>query len=167
MKWFTSNINTMEELRREYRRLAKLHHPDTGGNTEDMKQINAEYERLFAVLSRQEPQERPQGEQEYKDTTEDKAAEDKAIRAVLDALVSVNATIEIIGSWIWIHGGYEYRELLKSIGFKFAPKKKAWCWHYGEYHRRHKREVSLDEIRQKYGSERVNNRKERKAVAGG
>lgn len=65
MKWFTSNINTMKELRREYRRLAKLHHPDTGGNTEDMKQINAEYDALFAILSRQEAQERPQGEQEY------------------------------------------------------------------------------------------------------
>ena len=163
MKWFTSNISTMEELRREYRRLAKLHHPDAGGDTEDMKQINAEYDTLFAVLSRQEAQERPQGEQ---DTTEDKAAEDKAIRAVLDALVNVNADIEIIGSWLWILGGYEYRELLKSIGFKFAPKKKAWCWHYGEYRRHHKREVTMDEIRQKYGSQKVNNRRERKAVAG-
>lgn len=163
MKWFSSDIHTMEELRREYRRLAKLHHPDTGGNTEDMKQINAEYERLFAILSRQEPQERPQGE---KDTTEDKAAEDKAIRAVLDALVNVNADTEIIGTWIWIHGGYEYRELLKSIGFKFAPKKKAWCWHFGEYRRHHKGEVTLDEIREKYGSQKVNNRKVRKAVAG-
>lgn len=164
MKWFTSNIHTMEELRREYRRLAKLHHPDTGGNTEDMKQINAEYERLFAILSRQE---RPQGEQEYKDTTEDKAAEDKAIRAVLDALVNVNATVEIVGCWVWVsEGSYPYKELLKSIGFKYAPKKKAWCWHFGEYRRRHKREVSLDEIREKYGSQKVKNRRERKAVAG-
>ena len=66
MKWFSNNISTMEELRREYRRLAKLHHPDAGGDTEDMKQINSEYDTLFAVLSRQEAQERPQGEQEYK-----------------------------------------------------------------------------------------------------
>lgn len=166
MKWFSSNISTMEELRREYRRLAKLHHPDAGGDTEDMKQINAEYDHLFDVLSRQEAQERPQGEQEYKGTTEDKAAEDKAIRAVLDALVNVNATVEVVGCWVWVHGGYEYRELLKSIGFKFAPKKKAWCWHYGEYRRHHKREVTMDEIRQKYGSQKVNNRRERKAVTG-
>ena len=165
MKWFT-DVRTVEELRKQYRQLMKKHHPDVGGSTEDAKEINAEYERLFAILSRQEPQERPQGEQEYKDTTEDKAAEDRAIRAVLDALVNVNADTEIIGSWIWIHGGYEYRELLKSIGFKFAPKKKAWCWHFGEYHRHHKREVSLDEIREKYGSQRVNNRRERRAVAG-
>ena len=128
MRWFSSNITTMEDLRREYRRLAKLHHPDAGGDTEDAKQINAEYDRLYAVLSRQEAQERPQGEQ---DTTEDKTAEDKAIRAVLDALVNVNVTVEIVGCWVWVsEGSYPYRELLKSIGFKFAPKKKAWCWHY-------------------------------------
>ena len=162
MKWF-KNPSTMEELRKQYRKLMKENHPDVGGTEEAAKEINSEYDRLYAILSRQEAQKRPQGEQ---DTTEDKAAEDKAIRAVLDALVNVNADIEIIGSWLWIHGGYEYRELLKSIGFKFAPKKKAWCWHFGEYHRHHKREVSLDEIRAKYGSERVNNRRERKAVAG-
>jgi len=149
----------MEELRREYRRLAKLHHPDAGGDTEDMKQINAEYDALAAILSRQEA---TQEEKEPQDTAE----ENEAFKAVIARLVNVNADIEIIGSWIWIHGAYEYREFLKSIGFKFAPKKKAWCWHYGEYCRHHKREVSLDEIREKYGSQKVNNRRERKAVAG-
>ena len=63
MKWF-ANVRTVEELRKQYRQLMKKHHPDVGGNTEDAKEINSEYERLFAVLSRQEPQERPQGEQE-------------------------------------------------------------------------------------------------------
>lgn len=167
MKWFTSNINTMEELRREYRRLAKLHHPDTGGNTEDMKQINAEYERLFAILSRQEAQERPQGEQEYKDTTEDKAAEDKAIRAVLDALAGIDADVEIIGSWVWVtRGSFQNKELLKALHFRYASRKRAWYFHADEYHRRSKKEVTLEQIREKYGSQKVNNRKERKAVAG-
>lgn len=162
MKWFT-NVRTVEELRKQYRQLMKKHHPDVGGNTEDAKEINSEYDRLFDVLSRQEPQERPQGEQ---DTTEDKAAEDKAIRTVLDALAGIDADVEIIGSWIWItRNNYLYRELLKSLNFRYASKKKAWYWHYGEYRRHHKREVSLDEIREKYGSQRVNNRRERKAVA--
>ena len=53
MKWFT-NVHTVEELRKQYRQLMKKHHPDVGGNTEDAKQINAEYERLFAILSHQE-----------------------------------------------------------------------------------------------------------------
>ena len=167
MKWFSNNISTMEELRREYRRLAKLHHPDAGGDTEDMKQINAEYDRLYEILSRQEAQERPQGEQEYRDTTEDKAAEDKAIRAVLDALAGIVADVEIIGSWVWVtRNSFPYKDLLKSLNFRYASKKRAWYFHADEYHRRSKREVTLDEIRAKYGSERVSHHRERKAVAG-
>jgi len=165
MKWFT-NVRTVEELRKQYRQLMKKHHPDVGGNTEDAKEINSEYDHLYAALSRKEAQERPQGEQEYQDTTEDKAAEDRAIRAILDALVNVDADVEIIGSWIWVtRNSYPYKELLKSLGFKFAPKKRAWYFHVGEYRHHHKREITLNEIRQKYGSQKVNNRRERKAVA--
>ena len=163
MKWFT-NVRTVEELRKQYRQLMKKHHPDVGGSTEDAKQINAEYDRLYAVLSRQEAQERPQGEQ---DTTEDKAAEDKAIRAVLDALAGIDADVEIIGSWVWVtRNSFPYKELLKSLNFRYASRKRAWYFHADEYHRRSNREVSLDEIREKYGSQKMNNRRERKAVAG-
>ena len=163
MKWFT-NVRTVEELRKQYRQLMKKHHPDVGGSTEDAKQINAEYDRLYAVLSRQEAQERPQGEQ---DTTEDKAAEDRAIRAVLDALAGIDADVEIIGSWVWVtRNSFPYKELLKSLNFRYASRKRAWYFHADEYHRRSKREVSLDEIREKYGSQKMNNRWERKAVAG-
>lgn len=159
MKWFT-NVRTVEELRKQYRQLMKKHHPDVGGSNEDAKQINAEYERLFAILSRQEAQER-------KGTTEDKVAEDKAIRAVLDALAGIDTDVEIIGSWVWVtRNSFPYKELLKSLNFRYASKKKAWYFHADEYHRRSKREVTLEQIRAKYGSERVNNHRERKAVAG-
>ena len=135
MKWFT-NVRTVEELRKQYRQLMKKHHPDVGGSTEDAKQINAEYDRLYAVLSRQEAQERPQGEQ---DTTEDKAAEDKAIRAVLDALAGIDADVEIIGSWVWVtRNSFPYKELLKSLNFRYASRKRAWYFHADEYHRRSK-----------------------------
>lgn len=43
MKYFT-NINTLDELKKAYRRLAMQHHPDCGGDTETMKEINAEGE---------------------------------------------------------------------------------------------------------------------------
>lgn len=40
---------TLDELKREYKRLAKLHHPDVGGDTATMQQINAEFDRLFPI----------------------------------------------------------------------------------------------------------------------
>jgi len=48
-KYF-ENISTLEELRKQYKELLKLHHPDNGGNLEIMQEINAEYDRLFKIL---------------------------------------------------------------------------------------------------------------------
>ena len=143
MKWF-KDATSIEELRKRYRELLKQYHPDNGGNEETMKEINAAYAALFAQMSHE-------SKSDGESTANDDEAEDKAFREVLERIITLNVTAEIVGSWIWISGGYEYRELLKSIGFKFAPKKKCWCWHYGEYKRHHKGEVSLDEIRMKYG----------------
>jgi len=49
MEYF-KNANTLQELRKQYRDLLKIHHPDNGGNVSDMQEINAEYDRLFKVL---------------------------------------------------------------------------------------------------------------------
>ena len=47
MKYFT-NCTTLDELKKEFRRLCMKHHPDRGGDTATMAAINAEYEALFA-----------------------------------------------------------------------------------------------------------------------
>ena len=39
MKYF-NGVNTLDELKKEYRRLSKIHHPDCGGDEETMKAIN-------------------------------------------------------------------------------------------------------------------------------
>lgn len=49
MKWF-NNPQTLEELKQQYKKLALKHHPDLGGNTADMQEINNEYDLLFAKL---------------------------------------------------------------------------------------------------------------------
>ena len=50
MKWF-KNVITVEELRKEYRRLLKLYHPDNeNGSVEVTQEINAEYDRLFNIF---------------------------------------------------------------------------------------------------------------------
>ncbi|WP_285824063.1 J domain-containing protein [Schaedlerella arabinosiphila] len=156
-KWF-KNVSSVEELRKQYRELLKKYHPDNdGGSVEITQEINAEYDRIFADLSKE-------NKSDDKSSAYDNKAENEAFKTILNQIININADIEIIGSWVWIHGGYEYRELLKSIGFKFAPKKKCWCWHFGDYRRRSKREISLEEIRQKYGSQKVNSKSKQFAI---
>lgn len=44
---YFQNVKTLDELKKEYRRLAMIHHPDVGGTVEAMQAINAEFEALF------------------------------------------------------------------------------------------------------------------------
>lgn len=41
MKWF-SNPQTLEQLKKQYKKLAIQHHPDVGGSVTNMQEINAE-----------------------------------------------------------------------------------------------------------------------------
>lgn len=57
---YFDNCRTEEEAKRTYRRLAMLHHPDRGGSTAVMQDINAEYSaftvrRTTYTPPRQEP----------------------------------------------------------------------------------------------------------------
>ena len=49
MKYFT-NIKTLDDLKKEYRRLVMMNHPDRGGDLETMKIINLEYEQKHEEL---------------------------------------------------------------------------------------------------------------------
>lgn len=51
IKWFTG-LNTKEELKQQYRELAKQYHPDINKDVSDdsMKEINAEYDALYSLV---------------------------------------------------------------------------------------------------------------------
>ena len=48
MKYF-NNIHSLTELKKQFRALAIANHPDKGGDTETMQEINAEFDALFAI----------------------------------------------------------------------------------------------------------------------
>lgn len=145
-KWFTE-VKTVEELRKRYRQLLKQYHPDNGGNLEAMQEINSEYDRLFAILSKEN------NSSNHSYTYE----ENEHFKEILNKIIGFNMTVEIIGSWIWCFDCYQYKDQLKALGFTWCSKKKAWVWHDGEYHRHHKKEIPLSAIREKYGSKTVRN----------
>lgn len=146
-KWFT-NVTTIEELRKRYRKMLKMYHPDNeNGSVEVTQEINSEYDRLFAILSKEE----------HSDSQSYTQEENEQFKTILNAIIGYNITIEIIGNWIWCFNCYAYKDQLKSLGFTWCSKKKAWVWHSGEYHRHHKKEIPLNDIRAKYGSQTVRN----------
>lgn len=144
MKYF-KNIKTLEELRKEYKRLVKENHPDNGGSVEAIKTINVEYEQLFKVLKNSDTKE---NKKKYN------MEEDEMLRNIINSIINLNIDIEICGSWIWVSGNtYGCKTELKQNGFRWASKKKMWYWHNPEEVVKGNGKTTMADIRTKYGSQ--------------
>lgn len=154
------NVNTLEELRKQYKELLKQYHPDNAnGSTEATQEINAEYDRLFKVLKdKHESKQTDNGnnaQSNYNANMYD-WENDKALREVLEKIINFSGVdIEIIGQWVWVFNSYEYRKELKELGFKYASNKKAWYFHTEAFRKKGKKALSINDIRNYYGSTKV------------
>lgn len=146
MQYF-KNIKTLEELKKEYHGWAMQLHPDRGGSTEAMQQLNAEYEKIFDRVKKRHVNK--DGEEYTKDSGEQ--ADD--FKNLVDELLRLNGIqIEIIGSFVWVTGDTKaHKEKLKELGLKWHRKKACWFLSPEGYRRFGDKEYSLEDIRGMYG----------------
>lgn len=129
-------------------------HPDKGGDTATMQAINTEYAYACTHVLKgggftdAEVDEHIRMSEEY--------------RRVIEQIINLpGIAIEAVGHWIWVTGNtYAVKKELKAAGLFFAPKKVAWYYRSDEYKTKGGKK-SLDEIRDKYGSEPIRGRTER------
>lgn len=152
MKWF-NNPRTLEELKKQYKHLALKHHPDLGGSTADMQEINREYDILFERLKNVKTNANGQAYTTKESTTETP----DEFKDIINRLINLHGiNIEICGSWLWITGDTRpHKEVLKSLHFRWSRSKSAWYYHTEGYKKSSNRSYSLDEIRDFYGSSKV------------
>lgn len=152
---FFENVTTLTELRKEYRRLAFIYHPDKGGDTVLMQILNDRYDRLSEEFIKGNT-DFSEGRKEY----EMQVSEE--IREMLDRIMFLQGVdIEVIGGWIWITGNtFAVRTTLKSLGFMFSHPKTAWYWHKGEYRKKNGKIQSMDEMRDFWGTQKIENQPE-------
>ena len=152
MKWF-NNPETLEDLKKQYKRLAFQNHPDRGGKTSDMQEINAEYEDLFSRLK--DVHKNAQGEFYTARTATTETATE--FMDIIEKLIRMDGIeIEVCGSWLWVTGDTRpHKEDLKALSFRWSSNKSAWYFHRDGYKKRSKKSLTLDEIRGYYGSEKI------------
>ena len=84
---YFKNVNTLEELRKQYKELLKIHHPDNGGNMSDMQEINAEYDRLFQLIKDRHDSKTTDKENTSYDNMKYDFSEDRALRDMLNEII--------------------------------------------------------------------------------
>lgn len=150
------NCHTAEDVKHQYRENAKKYHPDLGGDPEDFKAMRIEYERLWEQFKN--IHRNAEGKTYEKETTETP----EEFADIINTLVQLKGVeVELCGSWIWASGNTkEYRDTLKGLHFKWAYKKQAWYYHTEPYRKKSHRELTLDEIRDMFGSQRYDQKRE-------
>ncbi len=157
MKFF-QDCKTLDDVKTLYRKLAHKYHPDHGGDMIIMQELSTEYAYATAKLIKDGNLSAEDSDKEMRFSEE--------YRKIIEQIIHLpGIVIELVGLWIWVTGKTKpvHKELSAAKLF-YASKKKAW--YYRSDHLKAKRgsKKSLDEIRNKYGSEVVKNKDRYKSL---
>lgn len=114
------NCKTIKELKDLYKKLAFVYHPDMGGNTSDMQDLNNVYESMHETLKNNMDTE----SYEYKQASKENVSD--YMNLIYDIVNVKGIDIEVIGTWLWIGTkkispeDYLY---MTSLGFKWSKSK--------------------------------------------
>ena len=140
--YYFDGITDIEEAKKLFRDLVKLHHPDLGGNAEVFKDIKKQFDNYinnFANFT-------------FKNDGKDYSSEDIAdFKDILSKIIHFDdVTISIIGRWIYVFNSFKVKDELKALGFWFASSKKAWVFN-GVGKTVRKGRYTLDDVKSKHG----------------
>jgi hypothetical protein len=155
MQYFEHCLS-VEKAKKHYRELLMQYHPDHAGKEgEDTTReiINQFNNFLNGFMSH--------SFNSYYEDREWKPGPDAVtpFQDVLKKITDFDCEIEIIGCWIYCFNSWSVHEKLKGLGFWFSGKHKAWVYS-GRQKRLRAGKETLDEIRARKGSRKVEREKE-------
>lgn len=161
---YFQECRTQDEAKALYRELVKKHHPDIGGDTRTMQEINSEYATFKARGAHAEAKNRQrtahaEGRKSAGDHHDLNEVTEKIREMILFALNLDGVEIELMGLWVWLTGNTKaHRETFKTWNaahptqiWKWSPNKTAW--YYAGVPTFNRKTTTLDEIRNAYGSQ--------------
>ena len=129
---YFKDCKTLQDVKIQFRILAKKHHPDLGGNAEQFKIINNEYEIAFEYFRNldNENQKAENIKNNYKENYKYNYENSTIYKNIIEKLIHFeNVNIEIVGSWIWLDGEtYPIKDIIKDLNFRWSKSKKKWYY---------------------------------------
>lgn len=146
---FFREVSTLQELKTTFKTLILFWHPDRNASEhaeENTKLIIIEYQYLLKTGN---------FENEFSSSTnlENELLNKDNYINVINTLSKIDGLIiELVGGWLWISGNtYANKDVIKSVGCSFAPKKKLWYYRDDEYKVRRGGVKDIEDIKSKYG----------------
>lgn len=160
---FFNDISSLEELKKQYKKLAFKNHPDRGGNTETMQKINSEYDFLLKKIINNASND-DYSESKTWTSKEAHTEAEQRMKDALDKIINLEGLeIEIIGTWLWVSGDTKtHKEALKEAGLKWNGKLEKWLFVGSKSNGRGT--MAMDQIREKHGSQVVKTKPVKKAI---
>ncbi len=138
--------------RKAYRKASRKYHPDCNPSGEEMMKLVNE---ANSVLE--------DARYPISVNSDDNYDYGSEINSALNAINNLQGLfIEVCGAGVWVSGETKvHKDILKSQGFMFSGNKKMWYFRpkSKKHFFRGKSQFSIDEIRSKYGTQKVENQK--------
>ena len=152
---FFAGCSTVEQIKSTYRQWAFKLHPDHGGDLEQMKELNLQYERTLKNANGQTSVDSEGKEHVYRynESIENELVE---ILFQLLSLKMQDVDLLLIGSWVWVVGDTKpHKDQLKNLKCRWHSQRS--CWYYRSAKSRCFSQSSgdLSELAQKYGCTNV------------
>jgi hypothetical protein len=144
-----SVIKEIDQLKKQYFKLAKIYHPDKGGTTSQFQELGKEYDRLLKILLK--------GSSLTPEQQQNEIDIDEAIKTIIDNIIMVEGIdIELIGKWLWVGsslGNFTTMtyNLLNSVGLKYIKKGGKPFMVYKGIESKSRGKMSKEDIEKKYG----------------
>ena len=152
-QWF-SQCEDVQAVKVLYRELVKQHHPDLGGCTSTMQEINDQYHNALKGLDGHQYKGSDGEDHTYRYDGERETEIGNKLFELL-SLKMAGVEIYLVGLWVWIKGDTKpYKDALKGLACRWSNGHQSWyfrpescrTWHSGK---------SFSQIASDYGAHRV------------
>lgn len=140
---------TLKDVKKAYRKSCQKYHPDKGGSVHMMQSVNEAYSTLKNIDFSNFDVDIESCDFQYPDDL------NNAINAVIDL---EGVKIEVCGNWVWLTGNTKpHKDKIgrKGAGYFWAKNKRAWYFRPPKYKSAGRGTFTLDEIRDRHGSQFV------------